>query len=483
MTGRPRRAQRIDYAQLHATGERQVLSTEDGVSSRSNSESSGTELHEPQIDGSSEANPIHEQPTGGSSGSWEPQTREPLIDSSGNSSGISTEDCSGSEDCLEKTLVPTETGVEGLCGIFKQLSFLETEMENNIEMQKLLCHEDSLYDDIYDYIDENPTSDLLTVEDINAFTFKLEDLRSKYRNVHKEIKRFASEDEYADTYSKKLTSTLQKMKDELVEAKRLKNDLRNDEIDAVAASRHHQITKERNEIQRTENSVRFLIVEVDRLSQELFKDIDLAKVSTDRSVLSDEELTELKKQLPTIQSRMNHFAAKFNELLKLVPDQDGDRKTLMEQFGKRYIDMGHGFSAYQERLQTEVNSREISKEKKFQTSSLNIILPKFKGYDSSLDYYTFRSKFEKLHLQDVPERALPELLKNNYLEGPALEAVKRLQTTGEIWANLKKSFGDPRVLLQRKLAELESIGCLTKHYGRVNDIGSRSRNRREIVLW
>ncbi len=59
------------------------------------------------------------------------------------------------------------------------------------------------------------------------------------------------------------------------------------------------------------------------------------------------------------------------------------------------------------------------------------------------------------HSQDVPVKSLPEFLKNQYLEGPALESVKRLQTINEIWNALKKEFGDPRVMLSRKISELD----------------------------
>ena len=51
---------------------------------------------------------------------------------------------------------------------------------------------------------------------------------------------------------------------------------------------------------------------------------------------------------------------------------------------------------------------------------------------------------------------MPELLKNNYLVGPALEAVKRLDAIDEIWDNLKKEFRLTRVLL-RQIFDQESI--------------------------
>ena len=118
------------------------------------------------------------------------------------------------------------------------------------------------------------------------------------------------------------------------------------------------------------------------------------------------------------------------------------------------------YGVYMDLVTKEIKSRELSKEKAFKSSSLKISIPKFSGYDSSLDYYTFKDKFIQLYSNDVPLRAMPELLKNNYLVGPALEAVKRLDTIDEIWDSLKKEFGDPRIMLQKKLGELDSMGSL-----------------------
>ena len=49
---------------------------------------------------------------------------------------------------------------------------------------------------------------------------------------------------------------------------------------------------------------------------------------------------------------------------------------------------------------------------------------------------------------------LPDLLKNNFLDGPALTLVKHVDEMDEIWKRLKKTYGDPKVLLSNKLDEL-----------------------------
>ncbi|MEM7375655.1 MAG: hypothetical protein AAF587_44090, partial [Bacteroidota bacterium] len=81
---------------------------------------------------------------------------------------------------------------------------------------------------------------------------------------------------------------------------------------------------------------------------------------------------------------------------------------------------------------------------------------KFKGYESSFDIYTFQRDFEKLHIKSTPSSLLPDLLKNNYLEGPALTLVKGVDDIQEIWRRLKASYGDAKLLLSKKLAQLSS---------------------------
>ena len=105
-------------------------------------------------------------------------------------------------------------------------------------------------------------------------------------------------------------------------------------------------------------------------------------------------------------------------------------------------------------IEQEASTNEVLKQQKFQSSKLNIKLQKFKGYESDIDIYTFQSDFEKLHKKSTPSSVLPDLLKNNYLDGPALSLVKGIDKIDEIWTRLKSSYGDAKLLLSKKLALL-----------------------------
>jgi len=111
----------------------------------------------------------------------------------------------------------------------------------------------------------------------------------------------------------------------------------------------------------------------------------------------------------------------------------------------------------------EYDSRDIETCKLFKESSINIKLPHFKGYYSSINIYEFQNDFEKLHLRRTPRKLLPDLLKNNYLEEPALSIVKNLDDMDTIWERLKSTYGSPKTILQRKLNELSNINQLYRN--------------------
>ena len=57
---------------------------------------------------------------------------------------------------------------------------------------------------------------------------------------------------------------------------------------------------------------------------------------------------------------------------------------------------------------------------------------------------------------------LSDLLKNNFLENPALLLVKSVNDIAEIWVRLKQAYGDSKIMLSKKLAEISNIDVLWK---------------------
>ena len=97
--------------------------------------------------------------------------------------------------------------------------------------------------------------------------------------------------------------------------------------------------------------------------------------------------------------------------------------------------------------------------------SLEIELGKFSGYDCAMDFFTFKSDFKRVKEQTVQRKHLADYLKKNHLTGSAYALVEKEDDYEKIWAKLKESYGNPRLLLQNKLLGLDSFGGLWKIKG------------------
>ena len=110
----------------------------------------------------------------------------------------------------------------------------------------------------------------------------------------------------------------------------------------------------------------------------------------------------------------------------------------------------------------DVGKWEISKLELFNESELKINLSKFSGFDSKLDLYTFQSELIKIYKRTKPKRMMSGVLKNNHLEGSALSLVWSVDDIDKIWQRLKSAYGDPKLLLKKKLSEINMINQLSK---------------------
>ena len=98
-------------------------------------------------------------------------------------------------------------------------------------------------------------------------------------------------------------------------------------------------------------------------------------------------------------------------------------------------------------VKKEVEDRDYSVGKKEAASE--IVLDKFSGEESGQDFYTFKSKFEKKY-KDVRKSNIPDILKSY----EAFESVNELDESEAIWSRLKTNFGDPNIMLRRKMTKI-----------------------------
>ena len=187
-----------------------------------------------------------------------------------------------------------------------------------------------------------------------------------------------------------------------------------------------------------------------------------SKCRTDVSDMADSALLDAQKDLVKLDSELTDVLDWVTELVKAVPPNYHGADDVVRQVNESKNDLKFEKSAYQDLVNAEINKRDLTEEKMKNASLLGITLPKFKGYHSKLDYYSFKSEFEKLIVPRVQAKLLPDYLKNNYLEGHALQVVKEIDDLESIWDRLKLSFGNVNILMSHKLKIVEDSDPIWK---------------------
>ena len=122
----------------------------------------------------------------------------------------------------------------------------------------------------------------------------------------------------------------------------------------------------------------------------------------------DDAIIRRKEELKQNTQTMQQLTSMMEEIVKSnmsTVELKSDIQKLIQEFEK--FEKQH--QKYVNQLKHEANTREAEKYKVFQQSQLNVKLEKFQGYNSSLGIYTFKSEYEKFHLNLTPKKLLPGL--------------------------------------------------------------------------
>ena len=187
-----------------------------------------------------------------------------------------------------------------------------------------------------------------------------------------------------------------------------------------------------------------------------------SKSSIQVKKLTDSQVMEKNSDLNLLDSEFNDLLDRITKLGQLNPSEFEETQDYLRELTERKAQLKNAIALYKIAINDEIIDRDLSIEKLKNASTVGIKLPVFKGYDSTLDYYTFRTEFEKLIVPRYSKPLLPEYLKNNYLRGQALEIVKETHDLDQIWERLERSFGNVSVLLSTKLDEVDKISPLYK---------------------
>ena len=182
----------------------------------------------------------------------------------------------------------------------------------------------------------------------------------------------------------------------------------------------------RKQIKKNE-ACQFQINEINQLMKELNEEF---KIKPDE--IEDEHLLQIKNEIKENNNKMDRLSLKIKDLLSLTQAWDLEQEEAIRKITADYQHLITRKNEYCTFIKEECSRRELSKEESFKISNLNIKSQRFRGYESTADIYTFRSEFEKVYSRSTSRRILPDVLKNNFLEDPALSPVKSLGNINEI---------------------------------------------------
>ena len=320
-----------------------------------------------------------------------------------------------------------------------ELSQLVEELSlNDSKMEAIVVEMETFWEDISDYLQENVLSSSLRIDDIDKLIGRICELRSNYRKKVKEAQRCM--EDFDSRYGKSHEKLMESIKCYINEANDLKHKHR---VQDYVSAQEKKLNGEKR--------LRFMLDGVNRSLDELELqlEVELDELSDDEIQLKNDEFPEMRKKLIAVNTKISQLADK----------DGGEADDTMQRYEIIYKLM----SSFEKDLKSLVVKREIGKEKLFKESKLNIKLGKFKDFDSCLDIYTFQDDFEKLYLRTIPKRLLPDMLKNNHLDNPALLTVKSVDDIDEIWARLKQRYGDPKIMLAKKLEQINNLDNVWKY--------------------
>ena len=187
-----------------------------------------------------------------------------------------------------------------------------------------------------------------------------------------------------------------------------------------------------------------------------------SKCSIDFSNLNDYEVLDIKKREESFHVELREIFDKISSFERdVLPCGDAAaemRKNVLEmrESSSKLMDL------FLVNLSKVVADRDISEKKLKISAGLKIELGKFKGYNSDMDIYTFKSEFSKLVEPEIKKGLWADVLKRNYLAGSAQNLVSKINDIAEIWKKLTEVYGDSQILLHNKMSSLKKLSNLEK---------------------
>ena len=295
------------------------------------------------------------------------------------------------------------------------------------------------------------------IREVDSYITKMEEYTSLYLDLVGKIKlcyRDGEEDvnENLDVQKKRVETQISQISQDLKIAKVLRKKLTDVDSEKQNAT---------CDLQRKQN-----LLKAQSLEKEILLRGDALALKLDREFhgLSDYQLLEIASD-KTVDSEFNEILTKVTDLSSYVVSGDSVTSDMLTKTTAKRDRVAVLKKDFQKNLSKILVDRDITPDKLKNATSLDIELPKFSGYDCAIDFFTFKTEFKKLKEPMVQRKYWSDFLKKNHLTGSALALVEKEDDYDKIWSKLKESYGNPRLLLQNKMSDLDKLGGLWKIKG------------------
>ena len=216
--------------------------------------------------------------------------------------------------------------------------------------------------------------------DINEFISKKETFLNEYFDILGQYK-FHLGQQYDDAlFEDELENLSKSIKDAKDLRKKVSQENKIDEMECSSKKlEQEQILKGKNLFSEIAKRLEML---------ELKYDLDL-------SGLGDYQILEV-SQDKTLDQEFNTVLEKVTDLSSLVPGGGDEVQKLLDSASAKRDSVSDKRNDFLKNLKTAVELRDVTPDKLKNASTLKIELPKFCGYSSQMDFYTFKTEFVKL---------------------------------------------------------------------------------------
>ena len=336
-----------------------------------------------------------------------------------------------------------------------KLRNMKTEVLKNTQLEDKNVLENELTVLVGKIADENASIDPAAVQDVqevDQYVLKMEKFIDEFFQIKTKMMSVCPDD-FKLKFSSSISSSTAEVRQDIKMAKMLRSEL----------VRKKAQDAEQEVLQRDQP---MYTARAENLNSEIcyrFKSLSKRYIS-DFENLSDHQILEI-NQDKTLNIEFNEVLEKVTELASIVSLGGQPVEALLKKVCKTRDRIASKKDEFYDNLKRVIVERDISEEKIKNASGLKIDLPKFSGYDGSIDFFTFKSEFKRLVESSVQKKYWVDHLKRNYLDGQALTLVESENDYELIWQRLNESFGCPRLMLQNKLSLLSKMGGLYKVQG------------------